>query len=158
MAFKEKTFYQAVCDKCGEEYEGGEFQWWYDQDQAADNARDDSGWFERKRVIKRLPPSATHPIGSTVYQTVELICDSCQTCDVCGTKPAYELDDHLVCEEHEDHVFEEEKPVDYKKECTGDTNCPSPMHVHGCYADNSFNCDDPQEHVVPTYTQHRGPR
>lgn len=158
MAFDEKTFYRAVCDKCGAKDDDGEFQWWYDKGQACEDVTENSDWFERTRVIKKLPPDDKYPFERIVHATVELICTDCRACDVCGTKPAYEMDNHLVCEEHEDHVFEEEKPVDYKKECTGDTNCPSPMHVHGCYADNSFNCDDPQEHVVPTYTQHRGPR
>lgn len=111
MSFNEKMFYQAVCDKCGAEDDGGDYQYWIEKSQAVEDVTENSDWFERTRVIKRLPPSATHPIGSTVRETVELICTDCRACDVCGTKPAYvgNEENYLVCEEHEDHVFAEVK-------------------------------------------------
>ncbi|NKV12611.1 hypothetical protein GS909_20005 [Rhodococcus hoagii] len=51
------------------------------------------------------PPSEQHPFGKASYTTVELLCPDCQKCDVCKSPHAYEVDDHLVCQDHEDHDF-----------------------------------------------------
>lgn len=38
--------------------------------------------------------------------TTRALCRGCQVCEVCGSGDAYDIDDHLVCEDHEDHDFE----------------------------------------------------
>lgn len=109
MSLDEHVFYQAVCDKCGAKDENGEFQWWYDEQQATENATEYGDWFERTRLIKTIEPDSEHRYPRFIYETVELICESCKACDVCGTKPAYvgDAENHLICEDHEDHEFEE---------------------------------------------------
>lgn len=108
MSFNEKMFYQAVCDKCGAEDDGGEYQFWADKGQAVESVTDNDDWFERTRVIKTIPADDNFPVDRYIHETVELICVDCRTCDVCGVKPAYVGDEenHLVCEDHEDHQFE----------------------------------------------------
>lgn len=107
MSFNEKMFYQAVCDKCGARDEGDDYQWWYDKGQALESVTDGADWFERTRLLKTIEPDADHKFPRYIYETVELFCYDCRSCDVCGVKPAYVGDEenHLVCEDHEDYEF-----------------------------------------------------
>ncbi|SNS59405.1 hypothetical protein [Rhodococcoides kyotonense] len=92
MSAVEVTYYIAKCDECGhtadtDDY-GGEFSAFADHGTAIEMLSDD--WF-------------TDGDGD--------ICPSCTKCEVCETKPAYRADDHMVCEEHEDHDFNAAAPV-----------------------------------------------
>jgi hypothetical protein len=107
MSIKEVSFYVAECDRCGEKHDHYEFSAWSDHGQARDVAVDD-GWFDRDRLVRLEPPSEEFPRGRGFYETVELVCPDCQTCDVCGSKDAWQEDGHLVCEDHEDHDFDAE--------------------------------------------------
>lgn len=107
MGIREVTFYQAVCDRCGSPHDDGEYSAWDDGSLAIEAAAD-YGWFGRTKVVASSPPDEKNPFGRTILETVEVVCDSCATCDVCGEKGAYEFDNHLVCDEHEDHEFDAE--------------------------------------------------
>ena len=75
---------------------------------AIEDATNNGEWFDRFRLVRIEPPTEDYPREQRVYETVELLCRKCQTCDVCGDSEAYEMGDHLVCEDHEDHEFPEE--------------------------------------------------
>lgn len=39
--------------------------------------------------------------------------------------------------------------------CTGASDCITPIHQHGCYADTSGPCNERTEHPAPVPTEHR---
>lgn len=84
-----QTFYQCCCTKCGD-FAG--YDSWQDFGAAFDEAIS-CGWFEVLRP---------HPDGGE--ELVDLLCPSCQFCEVCG-KPGRqgEVDNHLVCDDHYDY-------------------------------------------------------
>lgn len=87
MSVHEVTYYQAKCDGCGfvqDDY--GDFSAWADAGTAVESADD---WYS---------------IVTKGGETRDL-CPDCQCCEVCQARGAYEIDDHLVCDEHEDHDF-----------------------------------------------------
>lgn len=100
------TYYIAVCDRCQTEAEYCEYTAFGDAGEAVERAEGECDWFERTVVDTVYPPSEEHPRGLRSYKTIELLCRNCQKCDVCGGDPAYEVDDHLVCEKHENHEFD----------------------------------------------------
>ncbi|BCF84553.1 MULTISPECIES: hypothetical protein [Rhodococcus] len=102
MTIKEVTYFIAVCDGCKEDADYGDFTAWGDSSSAVEMAGDD--WFERTKVVKEIPPCEDHPLGQKIIETVELLCPACQKCEICG-ESGYQMDDHLVCDEHEDHDF-----------------------------------------------------
>lgn len=102
MTIKEVTYFIAVCDGCKEDADYGDFTAWGDSSSAVEMAGDD--WFERTKVVKEIPQCEDHPLGQKIIETVELLCPACQKCEICGEK-GYQMDDHLVCDEHEDHDF-----------------------------------------------------
>lgn len=104
MSTKRIDAYEIYCDGCGDQYDSGEFTIWVDADRGIENAVA-SDWFERTESTGSEPPSEEFPRGRSFCTTVELLCPSCKTCDVCRAPDAYEVDDHLVCEDHEDHDF-----------------------------------------------------
>ncbi|AXQ53165.1 hypothetical protein SEA_TAPIOCA_53 [Mycobacterium phage Tapioca] len=101
----EVTYYQARCTACGyTETDYGEYSACSDPGSVIDDVIEHSGWFGR------YAPTGEHTnIGGRWVphrELVELLCHGCQHCEVCGTTPAYSVDDeHLVCEAHEDHEF-----------------------------------------------------
>lgn len=102
MSIKEVTYFIAVCDGCKEDADYGDFTAWGDSSSAVEMAGED--WFERTKVVKEIPPCEDHPLGQKIIETVELLCPACQKCEICG-ESGYQMDDHLVCDEHEDHDF-----------------------------------------------------
>ncbi|WP_341513663.1 hypothetical protein AAC389_15780 [Rhodococcus qingshengii] len=102
MTIKEVTYFIAVCDGCKEDADYGDFTAWGDSSSAVEMAGED--WFERMKVVKEIPPCEDHPLGQKIVETVELLCPACQKCEICG-ESGYQMDDHLVCGEHEDHDF-----------------------------------------------------
>lgn len=89
-ALHEVTMYQARCTNCGHiETEYGDFNAWGDPDTPRHDVVENLDWFE---VFKD---------GAAEM----LLCPDCQHCEVCGSPRAYGIDDHLVCDEHEDHDF-----------------------------------------------------
>lgn len=96
------TMYRAGCTSCGtvvDDY--GDYSC-MDDDAVVRYVCESLGWFE----VTRDEPSPTPEIPTRVIvHTVELLCPDCQRCEVCRANQAYEIDDHLVCEDHEDHNF-----------------------------------------------------
>lgn len=87
----EVTYYQARCTECGRvEDDYGDFSAWGDPEMPHEVVTSHSDWF------------SPHRVGFVV-----LLCPDCQRCEVCGNEQAYEVGDHLVCDEHEDHDFAE---------------------------------------------------
>ncbi|MFN3005124.1 hypothetical protein [Mycolicibacterium wolinskyi] len=94
------TYYQAECTGCGTivddyyEYSAVEdpIEW----------VRENLDWFERTRSEPAPTPELPQ---REICHTVELLCPGCQKCEICGAEHAYEVDEHLVCDEHEDHDF-----------------------------------------------------
>ena len=87
----EITMYQARCTECGIAYDSGDtIVAWMDETTAIEQASEYGEWFAEW-------------LGNSV---VRLLCRGCQVCEVCGSGDAYDIDDHLVCEDHEDHDFE----------------------------------------------------
>lgn len=100
--------YQARCTECGYiQTEYGDFSGFDNPDRAIEDVAE-NGWFERSRITKVLPPDDQHPHGRQIVETVALLCLDCQKCEVCDVSPAYEVDGHLVCDDHEDHDFPKE--------------------------------------------------
>ncbi|SLI88012.1 Uncharacterised protein [Mycobacteroides abscessus subsp. massiliense] len=96
------TMYQARCTSCGtvvDEY--GDYSC-MDDGAVVEHVRDYLGWFEVTR--RELSPTPGMPTRVIVH-TVELLCPQCQRCEVCRASEAYEIDDHLVCADHEAHDF-----------------------------------------------------
>lgn len=87
MSIKEVTMYQAICDECknGHESSCGS-TCWPDESWAIEQAGYDDWFYDSK--INRV------------------LCPGCQKCEVCG-ESGYEINDHLVCDNHEDHDFAE---------------------------------------------------
>lgn len=84
----EVTYYQARCTKCGViEDDYGEYSAWANAGSAIDSVVDNGWYYLREKDI--------------------LLCDKCQQCEVCQDGGAYDIDGHLVCEDHEDHNFTE---------------------------------------------------
>lgn len=109
MSYREITMYAAVCDGCGCGVDDCDYSAWTDEGGAREDAVSDHEWFEKTRLERIDPPSPDHLTG---YRTVSLrlLCPKCQRCEVCGSENAYSVDDeHLVCEDHEDHVFDKEQ-------------------------------------------------
>lgn len=104
MSTKRIDAYEIYCDGCGTQHDSGEFTIWVDASQGVEDAVA-SDWFERTESTGSEPPSEEFPRGRSFCTTVELLCPRCKTCDVCRAPDAYEVDDHLVCEDHEDHDF-----------------------------------------------------
>lgn len=104
MGVKEVTFYSVFCDRCKEGYEGGEFTAWGEESHAIDDAVEYADWFARW-----VPNGKLTSNGYPAHDLAELICPGCQKCEVCGSDDAYEANDHLVCQGHEDHDFSREK-------------------------------------------------
>ncbi|QSM04456.1 hypothetical protein PROPHIGD02-2_55 [Mycobacterium phage prophiGD02-2] len=84
-----ETFYQAYCTKCGDSCGYDSFG---DFGAAVDEAIN-LGWFE---VLTPMPSGGK--------EITDLLCPSCQFCELCG-KPGSigEVDDHLVCDDHYDY-------------------------------------------------------
>lgn len=100
------TYWRARCTSCGAYAEYYEFGAFSDFGSAIEAARDECEWFDR--VACEPAPTADNP-RRQLCRTVELLCRDCQRCEVCGSSPAYVLDDgepHVVCEGHEDHDFD----------------------------------------------------
>ncbi|NKR89737.1 hypothetical protein GS894_03100 [Rhodococcus hoagii] len=104
MSTKRIDAYEIYCDCCGTQHEGGDYTIWVHASDGIEDAKA-SDWFERTERTVIEPPSEQHPFGKASYTTVELLCPDCQKCDVCKSPHAYEVDDHLVCQDHEDHDF-----------------------------------------------------
>lgn len=86
----EITMYQARCTSCGNVYETGDtIVAWSEYIVAIEHATDWGEWFGVWS-------------GGTI---TALLCPACQHCEVCGAGRAYEIDGHLVCEDHEDNDF-----------------------------------------------------
>lgn len=102
------TLYQAGCTSCGavvDDY--GDYSCLQD-DEAVGYVCDRLGWFETTR--SESTPTPEMPNLVTVH-TVELLCPDCQRCEVCGAMSPAEIDEHLVCVEHEDYDFSD-APID----------------------------------------------
>lgn len=85
----EVTYYQAKCDGCGTvEDDYGDYTAFGDPGTVIDHVLD-ADWFRK--------------VAADGAET--LLCPECQRCEVCESKHAYPVDDHLVCEDHEDHDF-----------------------------------------------------
>lgn len=96
------TMYRAGCTSCGtvvDDY--GDYSC-MDADAAMSYVCESLGWFE---VTRREPAPTPEIPNHVIVHTVELLCPDCQRCEVCRAHQAYEIDDHLVCEDHEDHNF-----------------------------------------------------
>lgn len=96
------TMYRAGCTSCGtvvDDY--GDYSC-MDADAAMSYVCESLGWFE---VTRREPAPTPEIPNHAVVHTVELLCPDCQRCEVCRAHQAYEIDDHLVCQDHEDHNF-----------------------------------------------------
>lgn len=97
------TYWQARCTKCGhicDEY--GDYTAFGDAESAIEHVTDCGEWFSRWTY--EPAPTADNP-RARIGDLVELLCEDCQQCEVCGSKTAYEHDDHLVCADHEGHDF-----------------------------------------------------
>lgn len=95
------------CGRIEDDY--GDFAGWIDGDIPIEHVTEyyDEPWLKRERVVKVIPRDDTYPYDRRVYELVELLCPDCirkRGCEVCG-EPAYAVDEHLVCEDHEDHDF-----------------------------------------------------
>lgn len=96
-------YWQARCTNCGhicDDY--GEFAAFGDADQAIEQVTAWLDWYSRWTYTPN--PTPDNPRGRTAT-LVELLCPNCQECEICESKNAYDIDDHLVCEDHEDHDF-----------------------------------------------------
>ena len=85
MSIVPVTYYQAKCDGCGEvctDY--GDFSAWAD---------DDFGMMGLEEWAEVGP-----------LRDERHYCPDCQKCEVCGAS-GYVVDDHIVCDDHEDHEF-----------------------------------------------------
>ncbi|WP_065286685.1 hypothetical protein [Mycolicibacter kumamotonensis] len=99
----EVTYYQARCTECGViEDDYGDYSAWSDAGTAIDNVCDND-WFAIYE-----PDGSTTVTGRPAQVLTKLLCPQCQHCEVCGNERAYAVDEHLVCEEHEDHEFTED--------------------------------------------------
>lgn len=78
------TYYQARCTTCGTRAEYDEFTAFGDAGTAIERATEECEWWS---------------------QDTELLCRDCQKCEVCQAPRAYDIGDHLVCVDHEDHEF-----------------------------------------------------
>lgn len=98
----EITMYQARCTGCGTvEDDYGEYAAWSDPSTPVDSVIENDGWLGRwDKPTGRI--SAT---GREIMELSTLLCPRCQKCEVCGDASAYVVDDHAVCEDHEDHDF-----------------------------------------------------
>ena len=97
----EVTYYQARCTKCGyicDDY--GDFTAYGDPGSPIEEVTA-AGWFARY-----VPTGRTTSTGYPETELSELLCEECQKCEVCRADRAYEVDDHLVCADHEGHEFE----------------------------------------------------
>ncbi|AEK08608.1 hypothetical protein PBI_DLANE_64 [Mycobacterium phage DLane] len=102
----EVTFHRARCTKCGDiETDYGDFSAYSDPGGAINAVLAAADWFGRSAPTGELIDFGGGRMGQR-YQLVELLCPDCQRCEVCGTAKAYPINDHLVCEDHEDHEFE----------------------------------------------------
>lgn len=86
---REVTMYQARCTECGtvvDDY--GDFSAWADPDTPRNSVVENDGWFER----------------FVNNELVDLLCPTCQRCDVCGADDAHDVngDERLLCADHED--------------------------------------------------------
>jgi hypothetical protein len=93
--------WQARCTNCGYiETDYGDHAAWSDADIPRTQVVENWDWFERWVIDSREN-------GKVESHLEELLCPDCQECEVCGGKHAYcaNDDEHLVCEEHEDHDF-----------------------------------------------------
>ena len=86
LMINEVTYYQVQCDSCGTNETGSDYSAWACDGTAIDDAVNHE-WFNR-------------------WPDPYLLCPKCQKCEVCGAQ-GYEVDEHLVCEDHEDHEFSE---------------------------------------------------
>ncbi|WP_078344044.1 hypothetical protein [Mycobacteroides chelonae] len=96
------AMYQAQCTSCGtvvDDY--GDYSC-MDDDAVVSYVCESLGWFEVTR--RELSPTPGMPTRVIVH-TVELVCPDCQRCEVCGALNPAEIDEHLVCVNHEDHNF-----------------------------------------------------
>ncbi len=94
--------YQARCTTCGYiETEYGDYSGFGDVMSCVEFL-EDCEWFARYRHEPKPTPDNPRAI---VVHVEELLCPKCQRCEVCGAEHAYEVNDHLVCEEHEGHEF-----------------------------------------------------
>lgn len=97
----EVTMYQARCTNCGQiEDDYGDFGALDDSGAAAAAVVDYHGWFADYECTGDVTTA-----GTEIRQLSALLCPDCQHCEVCGTGRAYEIDDHLLCPEHEGHEF-----------------------------------------------------
>lgn len=101
----EVTMYQARCTNCGTiEDDYGDFSAWSDSGTPIEQVCD-NGWFSRWSYVPNPTPDTPRGRIGTLE---ELLCENCQHCEVCGGKRAYEIEDHLVCADHEGHNFTQE--------------------------------------------------
>ncbi|BBX30504.1 hypothetical protein B7435_30070 [Mycolicibacterium peregrinum] len=106
QAVHQVTMYQARCTSCGTvEEDYGDFGALRDAGDAISHVVAD-GWFERTRNEAGQRADGTPCI---VVHTVELLCPNCQKCEICDNAKAHpdEEGEHMVCQQHENHVFEE---------------------------------------------------
>lgn len=99
----EVTMYQARCTTCGviqDEY--GNFSAYGDFQNCLDDVVNNSDWFARWTYI---PAPTTDNPRNRIGTLEDLLCPNCQRCEVCNSEHCYEHDGHLVCDEHEDHIF-----------------------------------------------------
>lgn len=98
----EVTMYQARCTSCGIiEDDYGDFSAWGDPDTPRNDVVENRDWFERWSYVPN--PTPENPRGR-IGTLEELLCPNCQKCEVCGVA-AHDVDEHLVCGDHEDHKF-----------------------------------------------------
>jgi hypothetical protein len=96
--------YQARCTNCGYvETEYGDFSGFDDVQYCIDTLED--SWFARYRYEPKPRPDCPN---ARIAHLEELLCPSCQKCEVCGAERVYPNEaERLVCAEHEDHDFAE---------------------------------------------------
>lgn len=102
------TLYQAGCTSCGtvvDDY--GDYSC-MESDAAVSYVREVFGWFE---TVRAEPVPTPGMPGRVILHTVELLCPDCQRCEVCGAVNPVEIDEHLVCLDHEYHDFSD-APMD----------------------------------------------
>lgn len=95
--------YQARCTNCGViETEYGDYSAYDDVMMCIESVECHTDpWFVRSA---RLPLPRTDDVRVQL-EIDELLCPNCQRCEVCDSREAYAMDDRLVCDEHEEHVF-----------------------------------------------------
>lgn len=106
MSWEAKEFVRPVCDRCAKKGDSDEYTWWEDE-AVAEEQYGEIDWFFRSRLIRVERSDKAPWMDRRYYETIEIVCPDCLVCEVCGEKEngAYEVDDHLVCGEHEDHEF-----------------------------------------------------